>query len=156
MPVFDHRFTVRAPLAAVAEFHHDTRSLRRLTPPPMIVQLHRVDPLAEGAVAEFTLWLGLLPIRWVAVHTDVDPERGFTDTMARGPMAHWVHRHAFVPISADRTDVTDHIEYDYKSGLSGLVGRLLMSQPGLAFLFAYRGWATRQAVEQMAKPAPTR
>ncbi len=148
MPVYAHRFTVRAPLAAVADFHRDTSSLRRLTPPPMIVQLHRYDPLAEGAVAEFTLWLGPLPIRWIAVHSDVDPQRGFTDTMARGPMARWVHRHAFVPVSASRTDVTDHIEYAYKPGLGGLIGRLLMSPPGLAFLFAYRGWATRRAVER--------
>jgi ligand-binding SRPBCC domain-containing protein len=150
MHTFDHRFTVRAPLAAVAEFHGDTRALRALTPPPMFVQLHHFDPLAEGAVAEFTLWLGVLPIRWVAVHTDVDKQRGFTDTMARGPMAHWVHRHTFASTSPNRTDVTDHIEYEYKPGLAGLVGRLLMSRPGLAFLFAYRGWATRRAVERRA------
>ena len=156
MPVFDHRFTVRAPLAAVAAFHHDTSALRRLTPPPMIAQLHRFDPLGEGAVAEFTLWLGPLPIRWVAIHTDVDLQGGFTDTMARGPMTRCVHRHAFVSVAADRTDVTDHIEYDYQPGLRGLVGRLLMSPPGLAFLFAYRVWATRRAVEQTAKPAPAR
>jgi len=151
MPIFEHRFTVRAPLAAVSAFHGDTRALRRLSPPPMIVQLHRVDPLADGAVAEFTLWLGPLPIRWVAVHSEVDPQRGFTDTMARGPMAHWVHRHAFVAAAPDRTVVTDRVEYEYKPGLGGLVGRLFMSRPGLAFLFAYRGWATRRAVEQAAR-----
>ncbi len=36
-------------------------------------------------------------------------------------------------------------------GLGGLVGRLFMSRPGLAFLFAYRGWATRRAVERAAR-----
>jgi hypothetical protein len=29
MKVFDYSFTVRAPLTAVAAFHHDTRALRR-------------------------------------------------------------------------------------------------------------------------------
>ncbi len=63
---FDYQFTVPAPLAAVAAFHHDARILPRLTPPPMRVQLHRVDPLGEGALADFTLWFGPLPVRWVA------------------------------------------------------------------------------------------
>ena len=80
MPVFDYAFTVRAPLARVAEFHRDTRALQRLSPPPMFVQLHRLEPLAEGSVAEFTLWLGPLPLRWRAVHSNVDPLGGFTDT----------------------------------------------------------------------------
>ena len=156
MPVFDHRFTVRAPLAVVAEFHGDTRALRQLTPPPMFVQLHHFDPLRDGAVADFTLWFGPLPIRWVAVHSDVDPQRGFTDSMQRGPMAHWVHQHRFNALGPDRTEVTDHVEYTYRPGLSGLMGRLFMSPPALAFLFAYRGWATRRACARAARAHPRR
>ena len=48
MPVFDYSFTVDAPLAAVRDFHHDTSALKRLTPPTTIVQLHSIEPLAEG------------------------------------------------------------------------------------------------------------
>ena len=40
MPVFDYSFTVPASLAAVRDFHRDTSALKRLTPPPTIVQLH--------------------------------------------------------------------------------------------------------------------
>ena len=58
MPRFEHCFEVNAPLEAVAEFHRDARALRRLTPPPMWAQFHRVEPLGEGSKAEFTLWLG--------------------------------------------------------------------------------------------------
>lgn len=82
---FQYAFAVRAALAAVAEFHHDARALQRLTPPPLFVQLHRVEPLAEGSLASFTLWFGPLPVRWMAVHSGVDFLHGFTDTQHSGP-----------------------------------------------------------------------
>ena len=73
MPTFDFRFTIEAPLADVAAFHNDTRVLKRLTPPPILVQLHTFEPLGQVSIAEFTLWLGPLPGRWVAVQSQVDP-----------------------------------------------------------------------------------
>ena len=156
MAVFDHRFTVNAPLAAVAAFHSDTPALRRLTPPPVIIQFHHIDPLGEGAVAEFTLWLGPLPNRCVSLHTDYEPMHGFTDSMVRGPMAHCVHRHSFVAVGPDRTEVVDHMEYAYLPGLRGLRGRLLMSPLSLPILFAFRSWVTRRAVERAAGAQPAR
>ena len=93
MPIFDYTFTVRAPLAAVAEFRHDTRALKRLTPRLILMQMHRVDPFGEGSVSEFTMWFGPIPVRWTAVHSNVDPERSFTDTQARGPLKRWQHTH---------------------------------------------------------------
>lgn len=144
---FDHSFIVRAPLAAVAGFHRDTRVLRRLTPPPVYVQIHRVEALAEGSISEFTLWFGPLPIRWTARHSEVDPLGGFTDTQVAGPMQHWVHRHAFEPVDADRTRVRDRIAYQHPPGPRGLLTRLLFGGLGLRLTFAYRGWVTRRALE---------
>ena len=63
MPVFDYKFTVDAPATAVSNFHHDTRILKKLSPPPIFVQIHRFEPLGEGSKAEFTLWFGPLPLR---------------------------------------------------------------------------------------------
>lgn len=146
MPTFDTSFTVNAPLAAVAAFHDDTRALKKLNPPPILVQLHRVDPLGEGSVSEFTLWMGPLPIRWRAVHSDVG-SHGFTDTQASGPLAYWKHTHSFATVDANTTRVSEHIDYTYAPGLKGLFSRLLFGKVGLTFLFAYRAWATRRAVE---------
>jgi ligand-binding SRPBCC domain-containing protein len=145
---FTYSFTVRAPLAAVAEFHRDARALQRLSPPPLIVQLHRVDPMGEGAVADFTLWMGPLPIRWVAVHSNVNPSNGFTDTQQRGPLRSWRHTHRFMAVSADTTRVTEHITYEHHRGLAGILARLLFSPVGLRFLFWYRSWVTRRALEK--------
>jgi ligand-binding SRPBCC domain-containing protein len=146
MPVFDYTFTVKAPLAKVAAFHHNTWVLKRLTPLPIIVQMHRTEPLAEGAVAEFTLWFGPLPIRWLAVHSRVDPMRGFTDTQQQGPLKCWAHTHTFMAEGEQLTRVSEHIEYTHYPGLKGLLSRLLFAKPALYLLFTYRKFITRWSV----------
>ncbi|MGH2593536.1 MAG: SRPBCC family protein, partial [Anaerolineae bacterium] len=138
MPTFDFTFAVRAPLAAVAEFHRDTRALKRLTPPPIFMQLHRVEPMAEGSISDFTLWLGPVPLRWVAVHSNVDPQRGFTDTQASGPLRRWQHTHIFSAEGSDVTRVKEHIEYEHHGGVRGLFSRLFFGRMGLLAVFTYR------------------
>lgn len=147
MPVFDFSFTVGAALARVAGFHHDTRALKQLTPPPIFVQIHRLEPLGNGSVSEFTLWFGPLPIHWVAVHSNVDPRRGFTDTQQQGPLKQWAHTHTFSAISPTETRISEHIEYEHFPGWRGLLSRLLFPTIGLTLLFHYRKWVTRRAVE---------
>jgi len=147
MPVFDYAFTVDAPPDAVRDFHRDTSALKRLTPPPTIVRLHSVEPLAEGSLSEFTLWVGPLPLRWKAVHRDVS-DRGFTDVQASGPAARWEHTHRFVPLDDGRTEIQEHIEYEHRRGFWGLVTRILFSWPSLWFMFGYRRWVTRRALRR--------
>lgn len=144
---FRRRFTVKVPLHRVAEFHRDSRALKRLTPPPVFVQLHRVDPLAENSITDFTMWLGPLPVRWTAVHTEVHPSRGFKDSQLRGPFASWEHRHLFVPLDESTTEVVDEIQAAFSSGVWGLLGRFMWLN--LPFMFAYRGWVTRRALEKV-------
>lgn len=142
MPTFDFRFEVRAPLAAVRDFHHDTSALKRLTPPPTIVQLKELEPLAEGSTSRFTLWVGPLPLHWTAVHRDVTPN-GFTDVQAKGPAKKWEHTHTFVALSDQETEIHEHIEYEHKNGIWGVVTRLLFAKPNLYFMFTYRMLSTR-------------
>lgn len=142
MPVFDFSFTVDAPLSAVRDFHRDTSALKRLTPPPTFVRLISIEPLAEGSVSKFVLWVGPLPLRWTAVHRDVS-DRGFTDVQAAGPAAAWAHTHTFTPLSDGRTRIDEHIEYAHKKGLWGIVTRLLFSKPNLWLMFSYRRFVTR-------------
>ena len=139
---FNYHFTVPAPLAAVADFHHDARALPRLTPPPIWVQLHRVDPLGEGALADFTLWFGPLPVRWLARHSNVDPLHGFTDTQESGPLQFWQHTHRFEAQDAATTRVSEHVEYRHFPGWRGWLSRLLYNPLALNFLFFYRRWVT--------------
>jgi len=147
MPVFDFRFTVAAPLDAVSAFHFQTGILKALTPPLMIMQVHRFDPLANGSIGEFTIWMGPVPVRWVAEHSDVS-QTGFVDTQTKGPMKFWKHTHRFNRISPDITEVHEHIEFEHYPGLRGLWSRILFPRPALITLFAYRRWATRRAVRR--------
>jgi len=148
MPTFDYRFTVNAPLTKVAAFHHDTRVIKRLTPFPIILQIHRAELLAEGSISDFTLWFGPLPVHWVAVHTHVDPLHGFTDTQHQGPLKRWAHTHTFTTAGERQTQVHEHIEYEHYPGLKGLRSRLLFARPGLYLLFTYRKLITRWLVDR--------
>lgn len=145
MPTFDFRFTVEAPLEAVSDFHFEPGILKALTPPLMIMQVHRFDPLAEGSIGEFTMWMGPIPVRWKAEHSAVS-QTSFTDTQTAGPMKSWVHTHTFSALSDKQTEVHEHIEFEHHGGLRGIWSRLLFPKPALWLLFTYRKWATRRAV----------
>ncbi len=147
MPIFDYRFRVSAPVEAVSAFHFQTGILKALTPPLMIMQVHRFDPLADGSVGEFTMWMGPVPVRWVALHSNVSAT-GFTDTQTSGPMKFWQHTHRFNAISPTETEVHEHIEYEHHSGLRGLWSRMLFPRPALIALFTWRAFVTRRAVRQ--------
>lgn len=142
MPIFDYTFRVQAPLSAVRDFHRDTSALKRLTPPPTIVQLHDIEPLAEGSVSRFTLWVGPLPLRWTAVHRDVS-EHGFTDVQSKGPAQKWEHTHTFTPVTGDVTEIREHIEFEHKRGFWGVVTRVLFARPNLYLMFTFRKLSTR-------------
>lgn len=148
MSVFDYRFTVRAPLSAVAVFHWDPRTIKKLTPPPLILSVQKIEPMAEGSVSRFTLWMGPIPVRWVAVHSDVDLTRGFTDTQAEGPMKKWVHTHRFTALEPELTEVHEHIEYEHHAGVRGAGTRVMFNGPALRSLFAIRSAITRRALEK--------
>jgi ligand-binding SRPBCC domain-containing protein len=145
MTEFNHTFTVDAPLADVRAYHHNTEVLRQLTPPPIIARIHRFEPLADGSMAEFTLWFGPLPLRWQSLHSDVGPH-GFTDTQVHGPLKTWQHVHLFTALGSDRTRVDDRIIYTHHGGLRGLLTRLLFARPGLLYLFTMRKLLTRRGV----------
>ncbi|HLE13951.1 MAG TPA: SRPBCC family protein [Anaerolineales bacterium] len=150
MKHFTHMTQIDAPIEAVAAFHTDSRALKLLTPPPVQVQFNQVQPLREGSVADFTLWFGPLPVRWVAVHAQVDPLLGFTDIQARGPFASWVHRHSFSALDDNTTLITDEIQASPKGHpFWWAFGQLMCLS--LPFLFAYRGRVVRRALRRQGK-----
>ena len=140
---YQHRFEVNAPLAAVVDFHAQSASMAAITPPPVVVRVHRApDRLEDGDEMDFTMWLGPLPMRWLARIEDVSPT-GFTDRQLRGPFQNWTHRHAFLSVDGATTAVVDEIDLTLRRHLWwGLVG--LGMWLSLPFLFAYRGWKTRR------------
>lgn len=143
MPVFESRFTVAVPVEFLTQFHFQPGILKRLTPPMTYMQVHRFDPLANGSVADFTIWMGPVPVHWVAEHSEVSATR-FIDTHTAGPMKYWKHTHTLTAIDDNTSEVHDHIEYEHHTGLRGLWSRLLFPRIALFTLFRYRRWVTQR------------
>jgi ligand-binding SRPBCC domain-containing protein len=102
--------------------------------------------MEEGSITDFTLWMGPIPIRWRALHTNIIPLQRFTDTQIDGPFEHWVHKHQFRQVDETTTEVIDIIRAEFKSDIFyRLIGRLIwMSLP---FLFSYRSWKTKKILK---------
>lgn len=151
MKTYHHRFRVQAPLPQVAAFHRRAASMGAITPPPVVVRLHQAPAqLGSDDEMSFTLWFGPVPIRWQARIEDVTPN-GFVDRQISGPFASWVHRHTFIGVAENATDVFDTIAFAPKAdGFEGLVGRVMALS--LPFLFAFRGWMTRRLLERRSRP----
>ncbi len=139
MVVFEFSFITPVPLKVITDFHLDSQALRKLTPPPVLLQFNYVEPLAEGSKVEFTIWFGLIPLRWVAVHQNVN-NNGFTDIQEKGPFKFWKHTHHFELLDSEHTLVSDRIEYEHQKGLSGLLTRMFFNSFSFSIMFLYRKW----------------
>ncbi|MBK8135293.1 MAG: hypothetical protein KA401_02030 [Anaerolineae bacterium] len=145
--VFEKRSEFKTTASQLEAFHQDPTALRKLTPPPIIVQVHsdHRQSLTEGDLI-FTLWFGFLPVRWHARH-EAAASAGFADIQISGPMSFWRHEHLFEATESGAA-LIDRVTYAHKSGFAGLMTKLMFDGLPLRFLFFYRHMRTRQAVER--------
>lgn len=147
MLYFIHSSVIAAPLEVVWKFHERPDILQLLTPPWQPVQvIRREGGLKEGAITEFRLFLGLLPLTWLARHTECEKYRLFTDEQISGPFESWIHRHEFTPEN-DKTRLTDAISFSLPGGdgVEFVSGWLVQAQ--LEAMFRYRHYVTRRECE---------
>jgi ligand-binding SRPBCC domain-containing protein len=145
--IYTHCFRVNAPLNDVVEFHRQSASMAAITPPPIVVQMHRAPSfLSAGDQMDFTMWLGPLPVHWVAQIEGAE-STGFIDRQLQGPFRSWVHKHSFVPVDNQATTVHDEVavELHERNWLWRIVGFGMWL--GLPILFTYRKRRTRQLLE---------
>ena len=114
----------------------------------MPMRLHYApDRMADGDAMAFTMWLGPIPVRWVARVEGVSGS-GFADHQERGPFEAWTHRHTFVKEDEDTTRIEDEVEARLKQHpLWRPAGPAMWL--GLPLLFTYRGWKTRRLLEAL-------
>jgi ligand-binding SRPBCC domain-containing protein len=148
---FEYRSIIHTTLEAARNFHDDPKALSRLTPPPLFIDVLRDErvSLTEGEV-EFNLWFGPVPVRWLARHEPGPDDSSFMDRMLKGPMAAWEHLHSFRPVEGG-IELTDRIRLAHPSGWKGVLTRMIFDGLPLHFLFVYRHWRTRQALEASGK-----
>ncbi len=139
---------IQTTVEAMTRFHDAPNALRVLTPPPLIVQMVRDsrESLTQGEVV-FRLWFGPLPVLWHARHEPGSIPTSFIDRMLAGPMASWQHEHRFRALDLG-VELTDEITFAHKPGWRGVLTRLVFDGLPLRFLFWYRHWRTRRALER--------
>ena len=145
--VFQKSSRIKASLERVMRFHEEPLALASLTPPPIQMRVHRDDrrSLTEGEI-EFTLAFGPLPIRWIARHEAGPTPDSFADLQIKGPLAYWRHEHIFRQ-TATGVELTDRVTLAHRRGAIGILTRLAFDGLPLRFLFAYRHWRTRRALQ---------
>ncbi|MEM1204263.1 MAG: TIGR01777 family oxidoreductase [Acidobacteriota bacterium] len=121
-------------------WHARPGAFERLSPPWRNLEiLERPERLENGCRLIFRIRQGPASIRWVALHEDVEPGRGFTDVQEKGPFARWRHRHGFEPEGDGSTcRLVDRIHYALPGGILGRAvfgGRI---RDDLSALFAHR------------------
>ena len=131
---FQYSSSIDAPVEGVWQFHERQDILDLLTPPWQPVKvIRREGGLGVGAITEFRLTLGFIPVRWVAKHIE-------------GPMKSWLHRHQFIPENG-KTRLTDSIDYELPGGWLAefLLGWWVDSR--LKEMFRYRHEVTKKECE---------
>ena len=144
---FRYSSLINAPVNRVWEFHERPDILTLLTPPWQPVEvLRREGGLGVGAISEFRLWLGPIPIDWLARHTECEPYQYFVDEQVKGLMQSWVHRHQFQGENG-QTRLTDSINYELLTGtpLETILGLWVNSR--LEEMFRYRHQVTKKECE---------
>jgi len=139
MHVIDVVQWVPTPLDKVFPFFAEPANLGELTPPRMRFEILTPPPLVmkEGALIDYRIALGPLPMRWRTLITRYDPPHGFTDEQLRGPYDLWHHRHDFREKDGG-TEIRDTVTYRLPFGPLGSLAHALAVKRQLAEIFAYR------------------
>ena len=139
---------IAAPPDVVFRFHESPDALQQLIPPWENVQVvESSGSLEPGSRVVLKGRAGLIPVRWVAVHTEYEPPHLFADRQESGPFPLWYHRHRFLDDGDGGTILRDEVEYRPPLGLVGrwLGGWLIRRK--LARMFEYRHETTRRLIE---------
>ena len=144
---FQYSSLINSSVENVWQFHERPDILKLLTPPWQPVKvIRREGGLGVGAISEFRLILGPIPVKWLAKHIECQPNSLFVDEQIAGPMKSWVHRHQFETIDG-QTKLTDAISYELPGGW---LAELILGwwvEARLQDMFRYRHQVTKQACE---------
>jgi ligand-binding SRPBCC domain-containing protein len=138
--LLERRQTVAAPLDEVFPFFARPENLAEITPPGMAFRVLTPTPIAmkEGAVIDYVVRVGGLPVRWRTLITAYEPPYRFVDEQILGPYSFWHHTHTFRPSSGGGTELGDVVRYTLPLGPIGELAHALMVRRQLEGIFAHR------------------
>lgn len=133
------QFAVSAPLERVWTFFADTQNLPKITPPWM---RFTNDPgnaavVSHNLILKYTMYWGIVPIRWRTCIIEWEPMRRFVDLQEKGPYALWWHEHRFEQ-EAERVVCWDRVNYRLPMGPIGHWVHAMKVKQQLIDIFHYR------------------
>ncbi len=137
---------------AVFAFHESPGALQSLIPPwEKVVVAEGGGSIRPGSRVILKTYLGPIPLKWVAEHTEYDPPHLFADRQVSGPFAKWNHRHCILDDGQGGSILRDEVEYQLPLGRLGqfLGGRLIRNK--LKKMFDYRHEVTRKTLESATR-----
>jgi len=145
---FVKQTAIDAPPDVVFRFHESPDALLQLIPPwENMKPVESSGSLKPGSQVVLRGKIGVIPIQWIAIHTEYDPPHLFADRQESGPFAYWYHRHRFLDDGQGGSLLRDEVEYVVPLGVIGQwVGDWLVRRK-LESMFAYRHEKTRRLIE---------
>ena len=133
------RTVIDAPLEQTFAFFSKAANLGVITPAAMRLSIQgRVPPMAAGAVIDYRVHVGRVPVRWRTRITKWEPGRSFADLQEAGPYRFWWHEHTF-RADGPRTVMEDRVYYTPPLGLFGRLANRVFIRSTLRKIFRYRG-----------------
>ncbi|MEZ4386764.1 MAG: SRPBCC family protein [Candidatus Krumholzibacteriia bacterium] len=131
---------VPAPLDEVFGFFARPENLAEITPPNLGFQILTPSPIAmkEGAVIDYVVSLGGLPLRWRTLITCHEPPHKFVDEQLSGPYSFWHHTHTFRALPDGGTELGDVVRYALPFGPLGDLAHALVVGRQVAGIFSHR------------------
>ncbi len=131
------------PIEEVFPFFSRPENLGLITPSAMQFRITSLpDVMEDGALIDYTLKVGLVPIKWRTRIEDWEDGRKFVDSQLEGPYSCWWHEHSFTP-DGNRTIMTDRVFYTPPVGPIGRAVNSLFIAGQLQQVFGYRSSVLR-------------
>ncbi|MCB2198581.1 SRPBCC family protein [bacterium] len=139
MHILETEQLVPRPIKEVFAFFSKPENLAEITPASMGFRTLTPSPIQmkEGALIDYTIRLGGLPLHWRTMISDYTPPFRFVDEQLAGPYTFWHHTHTFEEVEGG-TMIRDTVRYLLPFGPLGKLVHALFVRRQIESIFTHR------------------